>query len=160
MKLEDLRKNLEHWFDDAMDRVSGWYKRRAQVVTLVVGLVVCVCFNVDAVAIFSTLWKDPTVRESVVQQAARFNANAEKPESLSVEDLSKQLQTLALPIGWTVDANGGISFERFRAESIIGWIIGALAVSMGSQFWFDMLSKLLNLRSAGAKPPTAAELRS
>ena len=42
---------------------------------------------------------------------------------------------------------------------IIGWLIAALATVMGSGFWFDLLNKLLNLRSAGTKPPTAVEQR-
>jgi hypothetical protein len=36
--------------------------------------------------------------------------------------------------------------------TIIGWIISALAVSMGAPFWFDTLQRLLNLRAAGVKP--------
>jgi len=30
--------NLEHWFDSAMDRVTGWYKRWSQLVLFLLGL--------------------------------------------------------------------------------------------------------------------------
>jgi hypothetical protein len=32
-----FRTSLEMWYDDQMDRVSGWYKRHVAVITLVVG---------------------------------------------------------------------------------------------------------------------------
>src|SRR6266404_6008997 len=42
--LDALRKGIETWFDDAMDRVSGVYKRYTQIFTLVFGLVAAVVF--------------------------------------------------------------------------------------------------------------------
>ncbi len=33
-------------------------------------------------------------------------------------------------------------------KSILGWILTALAISLGAPFWFDLLSKLVNLRSS------------
>ena len=34
-----LRKSLEDWYDDTMDRVSGWYKRYIQRIVLVLSVV-------------------------------------------------------------------------------------------------------------------------
>jgi len=34
----------------------------------------------------------------------------------------------------------------------IGWLITALAISLGAPFWFDLLSKLIQIRGAGTKP--------
>ncbi|MCU0375203.1 MAG: hypothetical protein MUF24_07840 [Chitinophagaceae bacterium] len=36
----------------------------------------------------------------------------------------------------------------------IGWLITALAISLGAPFWFDLLSKLIQIRGAGPKPST------
>jgi len=36
-------------------------------------------------------------------------------------------------------------------ETLFGWIITALAIMLGAPFWFDMLSKLISLRSTGTK---------
>ncbi|HKY41193.1 MAG TPA: hypothetical protein VJN18_34905 [Polyangiaceae bacterium] len=33
----------------------------------------------------------------------------------------------------------------------MGWILTALAVSLGSNFWFDVLGKALQLRGSGPK---------
>lgn len=158
--LESVRHNLEDWFDDAMARASGWYKRRAQIVTLAIGLAVSIGFNVNTIAVFSTLWKDPTVRAAIVEQAAALQASQAGGDSaLSVAGLQQQMRELALPIGWRLRDDGSVDLSEFGYRAILGWIIGAFAVAVGSQFWFDLLGKVLSLRSAGARPPTAAEQR-
>src|SRR5207302_946659 len=70
---EDLLPKLQAWFDGAMDRVSGWYKRTAQLVTIGIGLFIVVLLNADTVMIADGLARDPAVRAGVVaaaQQAA------------------------------------------------------------------------------------------
>ena len=34
----------------------------------------------------------------------------------------------------------------------LGFILTSVALSLGAPFWFDMLSKLVSMRSAGQKP--------
>jgi hypothetical protein len=41
------------------------------------------------------------------------------------------------------------------AFNFIGWLLMAIAVSLGAPFWFDLLNKLVNLRLAGVKPDKA-----
>ena len=36
-----------------------------------------------------------------------------------------------------------------------GWAMTALAASLGSQFWFGILVRFVNIRSAGEKPEEA-----
>jgi hypothetical protein len=38
---------------------------------------------------------------------------------------------------------------------ILGWLITAMAVSLGAPYWFDLLSKVVSVRGAGRKPPPA-----
>lgn len=42
--------------------------------------------------------------------------------------------------------------QRGGFHTIAGWFITALAISLGAPFWFDLLSKLVNIRSAGKNP--------
>jgi len=35
---------------------------------------------------------------------------------------------------------------------LLGWLLTAFAISLGSAFWFDLLNRLIQLRGAGAKP--------
>ena len=53
-----FRSSVEHWYDDHMDRVSGWYKRHVAVITLVVGTILVLLFNINAVTIGRSLYGD------------------------------------------------------------------------------------------------------
>jgi hypothetical protein len=54
----------------------------------------------------------------------------------------------ALPIGWNIsrDRDWG-SWAGFGFLSLVGWFITASAVSLGAPFWFDMLNKIIVVRS-------------
>jgi hypothetical protein len=41
---------------------------------------------------------------------------------------------------------------NYNNYSIFGWLITALAISLGAPFWFDLLNKFINLRDAGKNP--------
>ena len=48
---EKFRHSAEQWFDDSMQRVSGWYRRHVQLVLWVLGIVVVVFLNVDTLQV-------------------------------------------------------------------------------------------------------------
>ncbi len=70
--LENFKKGLEGWYNDSMDRASGWYKRYTQKILLVVGLALAVCFNVDSVRVARTLWFDRDTRQAMVNAASEY----------------------------------------------------------------------------------------
>lgn len=39
-----------------------------------------------------------------------------------------------------------------KCTMIWGWLLTAMAISLGSPFWFDLLNKFIQLRNTGAKP--------
>jgi len=41
------------------------------------------------------------------------------------------------------------------AIMLAGWLVTGIAISMGASFWFDLLSKVVNVRNTG-KPPTSS----
>src|SRR3954454_15336075 len=67
--VEKLRTNLEAWYDDTMARVSGWYKRKTQIILLVIGVAMVVALNANTLTMGERMWKDDTVRSAVVAQA-------------------------------------------------------------------------------------------
>ena len=73
--VEQFRENIEIWFNDGMDRISGWYKRHVAVAQTVIALGLAIAMNVDALQIIRTLWREPTIRQSVVAQATKFAEN-------------------------------------------------------------------------------------
>jgi hypothetical protein len=154
-KLEHFRTAAEKWFDDAMDRVSGWYKRWSQWITCVLAVIVAVGLNASAIDIAERLANDPTVRAAVVSRA-EASASEEKGDAkaagLKAEDAAKQLDALELPFGWPDGFMSGVD-----ATGIVGWLITAIALSLGAPFWFDALSKLARLRTTGKKPKPEPE---
>ncbi len=69
--IDAARLKVEHWFDDTMARVTGWYKRMAQKIIFVAGLILCVAVNADTLMIVKELWSDQALRSAVVAQAVK-----------------------------------------------------------------------------------------
>src|SRR5262249_21323555 len=81
-----VRENIENWFDSAMDRVSGVYKRRSQLIILLLGLAVPFAPNVDPLALVRTLRRERPRRHSRVGQRreyAKKNPPPPAPEKTS-----------------------------------------------------------------------------
>ncbi len=136
--LSQAQLNIEGWFNDAMDRASGWYRRRTQLWTILIAVTITLAINADSLNIARGLWTAPAVRDAITAQArAGATLNAD------------QIDKLGQLVGWTAM----LATDPWAWISrIAGWIITIVAVSMGAPFWFDVLNKFVNLRNAG-KPP-------
>ena len=66
------RSNIEGWYNDAMDRVSGWYKRRVQFILIGLGFITASLLNVDTLNIAKALWYNDTLRGAVAKSAEDF----------------------------------------------------------------------------------------
>jgi hypothetical protein len=143
---QEFRAAVERWFDRGMERVTGWYKRRAQLIMFGVALVFVVVVNVDTIRIADQLWTDDAVREALV---ASVEASPDGPAPDAALD---RLDELGLPIGWEAGQRPDGAGDWIT--SAFGWLITAVAVSFGAPFWFDVLGKVSNLRAAGRKPPS------
>ena len=240
--LNEFEKRLETWFNDQMDRVSGWYKRKAQLITLLAALLVTIVMNADTLAIVKTLSSNSTLRALLVKQAEEATKSssgnqtpqtpqkdvpakgpkpmeaarqppakpdqspqtkdlkakdAPKPEEVNqktkpesdllfkelsqrftdVEKSIDRVQGLGLPLGlgWWQNARYTSECPQDKAgcakkycptdkdedckelglfflAAIPGWILTALAISLGAPFWFDMLNKVVSIRSSGKAP--------
>jgi len=168
-----FRTAVEHWYDDHMDRVSGWYKRHVAKVTLVVGAVLVVLLNINALTIGRTLYTESGVSTAVATVAAKGTNCSASQTQACLENLQAQLSgavTAGLPIGWGavrdctesaarcnwLDQRGifsrhGDSGWQFLLV-LIGFLIMVVAIVPGARFWFGLLSKLGSLRATGPKP--------
>lgn len=70
--LDAARKNVEDWYDDAMDRVSGWYKRRVHVILIILGLLAAIFLNIDTIQITRALLYNDTLRKAVADTAEEY----------------------------------------------------------------------------------------
>ena len=204
--VEEFKKYLENWFDETMDRASGWYKKHIQFVLFFIGLTIAIVFNVDTIKIVNKLEKDPKLREQIVNQAGSFleshpNLTEElnnrksnldslqakiKENKMVLTDSLKKIQNndsliiadytlladyqkkliqradsiIKTDIKKTNDVLG-LGRGTYNCEpcdfgcfllSLLGWIISALAISLGAPFWYDLLNKFMKLRGSVPTP--------
>jgi len=197
--LKEARENVEKWFDNSMDRLSGWYKRRAQLLAFTIGFLIAVFANVDSVLIANQLWRQPALRDKLESQADLLvlqNQYETEQESLDKAVLSSaEMGALNLPIGWigkpqTINSKGLVKVSDDKSvtcaiipkngddiygfsitgrcypianapyiydlsgwlQKFLGLLITGLAAAQGAPFWFDILKRVVNVRSSGINP--------
>jgi hypothetical protein len=160
-----FRAKLEHWYDDEMSRLTGWYKRRVQRFIIAYGVALTLLFNIDTISIAQTLWRSP-VEQAAAAQAA---ANAAGQTVGDIDTSVAAIKGLAMPLGWSAIHDGkNISNDPRRfpmpsagpwALKVFGLAITTFALAFGAPFWFDVLGKLARLRNAGGVTSTTEDTR-
>jgi hypothetical protein len=246
-QLQKLHDGVEVWFNNAMDRVSGAYKRTAQGWLFVLGLLIASCMNADTVDMWYRLAKDDQLRAAMVRRAEAMVASVDStvadsalatatvrttapatdtapttPPAASVspavtltsacpsadtttcttlkavdqarknyKTARTRLDSMELRLGWTTEqavearvlrrdttgypregkwispfitrteqslAPDGYHADLFPFDTranwikILGLLLTALAISLGAPFWFDLLNKVISIRTAGRSP--------
>jgi hypothetical protein len=122
-KLAKARKSVEKWFDDAMDRASGVFKRYSQAMALIIGFLVALILNVDSINLTLYLWREPSVREVLAQNAAKFELPqgemAADPE-LALQNFRDQFSGLSLPVGWVINESTGSALSDINCQLFPG----------------------------------------
>ncbi|MCO6493639.1 MAG: hypothetical protein J5I98_34785 [Phaeodactylibacter sp.] len=164
--VDAFKGKVKGWYNDVMDRASGWYKRYTQKILVGVGFLIAIIFNADTLAIYERLESDPDTLQKVVNLAEDFVDSKDTFEVVTAGDpefeaslaklkglVDNQIETVRSPLGlgWK-----NVVWEEVGwydvVTKILGWIVTALAVSLGAPFWFDLLRKLVNIRTSGKKP--------
>lgn len=131
-------------FDDLMDRMTGWYKRRVQWTVLLLALLGCVVLNADVLALGDRFLEDEAIKQAVVARAQDGpGGTAETAAQVAA------LPELGIPFGWG---------EHNRPDDVLGWlgklaawVVMALSIPMGASFWFDVFSKFSRQRGTGVR---------
>src|SRR5207248_6522551 len=110
------------------------------------------------------LYSHDKVRDAIVAEATvvAHDTSALHDRTKTVRDRVTQLNALHLPIGWNgmrslVRRDGWTfsvpevvdvaAFWRYVLAPVFGWLMTGLAVSLGAPFWFDVLNKIMVIRS-------------
>lgn len=70
--MQRFRLLVENWYDETMNRVSGWYKKQTFRVLLIIGFILACIFNVNTIAIVQTLSTNKDVRDAMVKGATEY----------------------------------------------------------------------------------------
>lgn len=180
--LEALESEIMQWFQQAMKRTSGVYKRQVKWRTFLIGLICAITLNADSLNIANQLYQDPVLQNQFIEiidqvyqnQTLAYLEDSEENSQLEASpkfspDLAQFLLDFSeLPIGWSsenvqaqfsLNINNSDSEAEIRdfptggaiAQALLGWILTAIAISMGASFWFDLLKKFVNVRNTGNK---------
>jgi hypothetical protein len=154
-----IKTELANWFDNAMDRLSGAYKRHAQGVTFLAALAISVIINADALHVAQRIWAQPALvasikvgatAEATVAPALAAIKPVETPQGTTIDPTT-------LPFGWS---DTGYLYQKDNKTlavgqvwlAILGWVITALASLFGAPFWFDTLQQVIRLKGSGPSP--------
>ncbi len=173
---------IQKWYDGAMDRVSGWFKRDTQHILFWLGVMVAISLHVDTIYLAKFLAANPDARQRLSESAAQAAADTgmtravdalraphKAPEptptgspeptpaeieaslrqaDVKVADAIHEVTDLNLPIGWNHTRwNDFRVFDMRSVLTMFGWLITAFGVSFGAPFWFDLLNKMMVIRS-------------
>jgi len=157
--LDCARKNIEAWYDSAMERVSGWYKRASQTIVFWIGLFVAVSCNINTITIADYLYRNGPARAALVEQAQKAAGDADIAKK-SYAEVQKEIDSLGLPIGWSKQQARIPGNMLDISSAILGWLLTAFAAMLGAPFWFDLLNRIMVVRSTikprakdSAEPP-------
>jgi hypothetical protein len=131
--MDVFQQALAGWFDSAMERVSGAYKRRAMMISLFLSLLLAVLFNIDSIHLFQALWQHPAL-------AAKIGAGASGIDPRTLEALWR------LPIGWQEFP------PRLNSQfllNVAGWLLTASTALFGAPFWFNLMKHTVQVRGGG-----------
>ncbi|MEM7759169.1 MAG: hypothetical protein AAF298_13740 [Cyanobacteria bacterium P01_A01_bin.40] len=167
-EINQLEQEVQDWFDYSMEYASEIYQRKIKVISFILGIILVLAFNVDTVNIVDQLSKSEVLASefnSLAMQVIESNpdvsscsqADNQSDVKTCINNIQEQLNIALdnidnLPIGWNFTAPFKKQFTPLNFahvfSAILGWLLSAIAVSMGAPFWFNVLKKLVNFKSS------------
>jgi hypothetical protein len=152
---EKFKALIENWYEDQIGRVAGWYKRKLTFLTFLFGLIIAGLFNVDSISLTTELVKNDNMRTMLVESAKGYLAeNTEGTAPTSFAAQKRYLDSLNEEMNQYSYVLGSKS-EKYNIWTFLGWIITAFAISLGAPFWFDLLSKMMQIRNTVSIPASS-----
>ncbi|MBW8886139.1 MAG: hypothetical protein JF616_00150 [Fibrobacteres bacterium] len=114
-----LRELLAKWYEETMDRATGWYKRDAGRSLFWWGLLIALFFYADSIRLFQYFMYNSTARQIVTAQAAGFDGlSPAYKEKLSGADTVKQpLDTLQARVSGLIKTE----IKGLDTAHVFGW---------------------------------------
>ena len=147
---------IDAWFEAAMNRVSQRFTLNVRMWTAILGIIVAVMMHFDAIDLYNRVSADESLREKLVKLADQMSpppAAADIPtlqrsaadirQRLSVAEYQMAVPTFAEQKAFFADVSN-------RGGELLGILIGAALLSLGSPFWFNALKGMLSLKTSVA----------
>jgi hypothetical protein len=171
-RIREFQSRLETLFNNTMDRVTGWYKKRVRKILFIVGFIMAIVLNIDTIKIANDALKNTGKLSNTVDN---ISANLAKYDSLNrtIVVTSDSLEVTTTPaleqtqdrvnqlkVVYEEDSGYKLGYQKgFRNEwgdhpikKLIGMLITAFALQLGANYWFGLMTKAVNVRAVGKKP--------
>lgn len=146
-----LESRVSKWFNDAMERLSGAYKRYIQKVTIGIAFILVVFTNADSLQMIQKVWSDSSLKtmalNSVQEQLTRCEVKDQKIICSKIEtDFIPDLISF-----WSLKEVRQMNWKEGLLK-FLGFILTTLGVTLGAPFWFDLLTRLApGIRMGGSQ---------
>ena len=121
--VDQFRLNIEKWFNDTMDRASGWYKKQMRTITFFVAFAICLMVNADAIMLAKALWTSPQAAAKLVstaQTVSKLNPPTDVSKSANV-DSGNVAKTATTPESDVKLLPPELQTSRSEIMGLIGW---------------------------------------
>jgi len=120
--LDKFRESTEGWFNSTMNRVSGWYKRRSQLIVFLLGIALAGVMDVNSVSIANDLWVHKAERDRWSPPPKVFANHpakgAQSRDNAGLKANAENSESYGLPIGWNA---GTIKNIQNSKRPCVGW---------------------------------------
>lgn len=168
-QIEEFEKKLADFYESTMDRAGGWYKRKTRTILLIIATALSIALNIDTIKIANDALSDKPKLSSAVDNISSNLDELAKLQSVAVTDTSveviakkdgdiaNEVNNIRLVYEQTTGYTFGYKsfFEEWKANfwrKLLGILITAFALQLGSNYWFDMMNKAVNIRAVGKRP--------
>ena len=172
--IDRFRAAIEEWFDARMDALSRLYRSWSRWIMLGIAIVVALVFNVNPVRTVDSLRQDTALAQATVDQAAAFVktvdqnldvcsatgagattttvAGATATTASPAERIAECYESVQAAVARGRQLPPPLDFDGLGKGSdswvtyVLGCLLGAIAISFGAPFWFDVLRRAMSLR--------------
>jgi hypothetical protein len=167
-KLSQLVEKVETWYDTIMLSFEERYMRSMKSFALAISFVVVILLNANLFSIYRQLSTDESKRNLIVQSSEQITARLREQPTGNNQQITQTLEDWAKNSYQDIDKNvslyTALGFEgpnwileipqRTRKvgpsgvlETIIGWAVMTMLLSVGAPFWQDTLEALFGLKN-------------
>lgn len=147
-KADAFHDQVAQWFDGAMGRLSGIYKRRIKLISFLLALLVAALFNADPIHLADTLWQRPALAAQLAKLDLPATMKHDDPDTEALP-LLQRIAGAGPLLGWSGFAHDTRNRGAGFVLMLMGWLIAAGAALFGAPFWFDVLQRFVHLRGTG-----------
>jgi hypothetical protein len=167
-KLSRLLENIEEWYGTIMQSFEERYVRSMKTWSLVISLAVVVLLNANIFSIYREISANEAKRNLIVQSSEQITRSLREQPTAASEQINQTLDQWAKASYADIEKNvslyTALGFEgpqwifnlkqRIKAagargviETIIGWAVMTMLLSVGAPFWQDTLEALFGLKN-------------